>query len=376
MVNSKDAPTPEHNKLQIRFYDNNFILKLFPNYFKIDVDVDVKQIYEDLKSHVLFENAILVQNEQYIAIENGYIKYQFDLDAPIKNSCEVELEGIFNWDVILDMRVSKQIQRLFYHDDCLANLIFNLENEKLHYEEQPTIRLFPEAQAKASAIRNNKTEESILLKEPTLINQIIEEVLNPLCDECKFYHKLCFQCQRKKIWEKNIEHQRKREPYEQKINYLSKFREWILNNNKISTEKLFTEINGSALSTFTRDIYYKHRDNYYTIDNLSPITDLSRSKLYKIFIEIKTSLGDDYPCVLRKMKEQIYLTNSKYKESKGIRYCLVIETFNSEAINSDQLHKIFNDSGIIVIILDEIDINENTSKNIKLENLPNLLEND
>lgn len=63
-----------------------------------------------------------------------------------------------------------------------------------------------------------------------------------------------------------------------------------------------------------------------------------------LLCEIKTLLGDDYPCVLRKMIKQ---------KTEGI-LILLIKDFNSRAATCEQLIEIFKQSDILVIFFDEI----------------------
>jgi len=84
-----------------------------------------------------------------------------------------------------------------------------------------------------------------------------------------------------------------------------------------------------------------------------------------ICIEIKPSLGDDYPCVLRKMKTQIQLTINEYtiKEPKPgeykykylpSNYVLLIKDFNSAITTKEQLISIFNQSNIKIVFIDDL----------------------
>jgi hypothetical protein len=74
-----------------------------------------------------------------------------------------------------------------------------------------------------------------------------------------------------------------------------------------------------------------------------------------IYCEIKPLLSDDYPNVLRKMKNQIKLT--KESKKKGI-YVLIVKDFVSDTVNKEQLIKIFKDSDINIIF-----VNENKNEN-------------
>lgn len=114
-------------------------------------------------------------------------------------------------------------------------------------------------------------------------------------------------------------------------------------------------------------------------------------KFNELYCEIKPCLGDDYPCVLRKMKTQIELTNNyakKYNEDKkelykkeyeedwkmrkywnehkgSYNYCLtqeyinpeyvlLIKDFNSSTTTKEQLITIFNQSYIKVVFIHEL----------------------
>jgi hypothetical protein len=76
--------------------------------------------------------------------------------------------------------------------------------------------------------------------------------------------------------------------------------------------------------------------------------------------EIKPSLGDDYPEVLRKMKTQQSLSDNdkKWAPSEYIcykkKYLLIIGSFKSKAASREQLIEIFKQSNIIVKFINDI----------------------
>ena len=72
-----------------------------------------------------------------------------------------------------------------------------------------------------------------------------------------------------------------------------------------------------------------------------------------IYIEIKPILGDDYPNVLRKMKQQKNLTSCT-TEMMRKHYILLVKDFASSTTTSEQLIQIFNQSNINVIFLKDI----------------------
>lgn len=72
-------------------------------------------------------------------------------------------------------------------------------------------------------------------------------------------------------------------------------------------------------------------------------------------IELKTSLGDDYPCVLRKMKRQMQMIKERrYGCCRYNKIILLVDQFESEAITKEQLVQIFKNENIEVMFFDEI----------------------
>jgi len=127
------------------------------------------------------------------------------------------------------------------------------------------------------------------------------------------------------------------------------------------------------------EAYEKYRKKYNIPDSGD---DLICDVLY---CEIKPLLGDDYPCVLRKMKSQIELTNNDinkeneatakdyrrdglqlfYKnkpfydyllrqQMKRPQYILLIKEFNSSTTTKLQLTQIFNQARIQIIFVDDL----------------------
>jgi hypothetical protein len=70
-----------------------------------------------------------------------------------------------------------------------------------------------------------------------------------------------------------------------------------------------------------------------------------------MFIEIKPSLGDDYPSVLRQMKRQQETTNRMVtNETPGVVYVLYTESFASDGVTLSQVRKIFSLDNIMVVV--------------------------
>lgn len=78
----------------------------------------------------------------------------------------------------------------------------------------------------------------------------------------------------------------------------------------------------------------------------------------KCKIEIKPILGDDYPCVLRKMKRQMQLLNVRdkfgFRTHSHYDIVLLVDKFKSEAITQKQLIDIFRNEHIKVVFMKDI----------------------
>lgn len=75
----------------------------------------------------------------------------------------------------------------------------------------------------------------------------------------------------------------------------------------------------------------------------------------KNFFEIKTTVSDEYPNILRKMKEQIRQTKQEHQRGKFI---LWIENFSSLITTRQTLQQIFHQEGIEVVFADELRSNQ------------------
>lgn len=103
-----------------------------------------------------------------------------------------------------------------------------------------------------------------------------------------------------------------------------------------------------------------------------------------ICCEIKPTLGDDYPCVLRKMKQQLehtskYINNTPFSSKPRpfnhlIRPILVIKDYNSKVTSLDTLKEIFKQHKISVLLLSDINTVEKDKHHYTLEELNKLLQ--
>ena len=94
-----------------------------------------------------------------------------------------------------------------------------------------------------------------------------------------------------------------------------------------------------------------------------------------IFIELKPKVGDEYPCILRKMKSQMRYTIEakivhpiRVKRKYGnLIFCLLIGEFEGESITREELKIVFEQSEIRVIFIDEINMDEFESIKQKIQ---------
>lgn len=88
--------------------------------------------------------------------------------------------------------------------------------------------------------------------------------------------------------------------------------------------------------------------------DVSYMASSAQMKLYiKILIEIKPTIGDDFPSVLRQMKASMPLI----EDSLGTKsyYCLLVRQYNGEGANKEQFIKFFQSQGYTVVFFDDIE---------------------
>lgn len=88
--------------------------------------------------------------------------------------------------------------------------------------------------------------------------------------------------------------------------------------------------------------------------------------LGNIYIEIEPLLGDDYQCVLQKIKYQKELTLNTSKIQEPCNFVLLIGEYNSLSTSRDTLIKIFKKSGIDVVFIDDLEFKDNKLSKIHL----------
>lgn len=139
---------------------------------------------------------------------------------------------------------------------------------------------------------------------------------------------------------------------------------------KCDIENLTENLTSKNLTTmqYLYQILAKYNFKYNNSDYFRPLdTYINKENKYKVLIdavycnitvccELKPFLSDDYPCVLRKLKTQINLTeNDKTTfEKMNKKYILIIGKFTSTTTSITELRAIFKQSNIRIIFTDEI----------------------
>ena len=138
----------------------------------------------------------------------------------------------------------------------------------------------------------------------------------------------------------------------------------FINMNKAK----FTFSNKDETVTVTPRGLYKIFDTNYEDDSILSDAIYSISNLNGIVVELKPSVGDDYPNVLRKMGQQRTIMLSKIRENISNRpyfdedcmpkfiYCLLIDEFNSEVTSREKLKEKFSNSNILVTFKDQLNV--------------------
>lgn len=460
---NKDEPTPEHNKLQNMFMEENNRIKL------------VKCVFNNGKYYDRFF--------EYFKFKNYYHKITKDYNLTFESK-NYEFEGIFNWDLIVyytyeysdiilpstefnmkivqdekELRKEHFRQSLILFDEIIdtvrkeeeetikeykiKNEIFNQEIEnypekiKIYKEEknnyENSIRIYKNKQENKkyndlnrhineclkincndmgfeykdfNMIRKSKSNKEIFIVDANtfykkneakilqkLIDKDIQSYLDihgeiikekepkeptkpPLPEEPKELIKdcdgnICVDCDEKDnilkekikysyktiiindiitgLYNRNYSNhhiitKRKKEFEEEELK--------IINNEKNLENSIINEY-GKKIESELKSMGYEGEMG--PMDFSTTIYG-SYSKNMVICCEIKPIIGDDYPCILRKMKAQIKLSKTSKKfEDKIPRYVLFVKDFNSEETTKEQFVEIFRKSNINVIFKEQLD---------------------
>lgn len=308
---TKDEPTPAHNKLQNMFLDNDFVKKFI---------------------------------SMFVPIYNFNIN---EKSETINYELSVEFESTFNWDVVIDKT----------YDFCLNYVTPGVSK---HIEEVNDLV--------NEIIHAKKTHEET---RDAHIGKFNDEYGN---DKCKDVYKdnkmLCSEFRIKSIIKNygdrcltSIKHTNNLIE-ELDNNFIDK-----VNSIKLLVVKKTTE-QRQIKPSITNDKFVNVGHEYGTKKNKDVDKELiSSSRIWserrtKYYLEIKTTVGDEYPCILRKMKDQIEKTKNQIEKQKNTCHdthyntkcypVLIIDNFKAESCTKLQLVEIFKRDNIRVVFFEDI----------------------
>lgn len=260
-----DSKTPEHNKLQNMFFDPNVQKRLIKRIFSTHL-VKMKDSINNLIKDPEFIDCFGIKPEHTID----------DLLRTLK--VKVVAEGEFNWDIILtygngDISFDsiEEIEKQFKKTYEKMNNLENYEEEQLMLYEAAK----KEYEQKLFELDNDSTSETNRID----IRQLFGGPNN---------------LYKKQTLTSGFNEYEKR----YKTNILTYKQTYIAYKKKYYND---------LVSRYFKSTYYEitKRGDIYAIDIII------FSNEYSVFCELKPSLSDDYPCVLRKMRSQIELRKSK-----------------------------------------------------------------
>jgi hypothetical protein len=407
---NNDSPTPEHNKLQNMFLKEDVCLKLFDKFTKYGM---VKTYTKELEK---FSNEF----KQYFTLKCGDVYHNFKDTLKL-----IQFEWKFNWDVCIPCNHDyKQKIEVLTKDETMKEIQKEIPIEELNKiteENQNIMKKKYDEYVKHATLEINKYkdlyekevyeyEENLKRHKEFKGNKSEKEFLNDLealeflsiteyLKDDKYKNRLSFNFGRK-IYLSKLEEIRDKLDNEDKNDiheYIDKFKNpkgvnKSYGSNFCKMEKAQKELESyiskyednvklelqKKIDNFYKDQYNTNIDKLKKYENLKfNIFDYNKENLSilgnynihldineNIFIEIKTSLGDDYPCVLRKMRNQKdqtlnHFKTGSYYSSLYFRFILLIKSFNSTNTTRDELIKIFNQADIHVIFTNELFGEEN-----------------
>jgi hypothetical protein len=179
-------------------------------------------------------------------------------------------------------------------------------------------------------------------------------------------------------------------PEHNKLQNLFLENDYVINFLRKFYDKETYKINFSKV-TFEAEFNWDVRISGVTVTRENDVTvSVCRDKPH--FIEIKTSLGEDYPNVLRKMKSQINQMRNKYREENKVwvnysttcnnkgrweyndgcriygAFILLIDNFTCDVTSKKELINIFSKDDIQVVFMDEKDTILTKEEKLEKEN--------
>jgi hypothetical protein len=388
---TNNSKTPEHNKLQNLFLDENNQQKLLSKLFNKEVNSKIDKINNILQNEVIIRCFGI----------NNIPEFSINLDNTI-----IKFEYKFNWDLYLHHRDQKVIE-----------LISNLEIEqidKIKYKEQYDIkenekynnnlllldRFIEELSKFNEEIANMSVDEeqvkNIVNKYPAYIHAHVswgERIGDKYKESLKQERERIYRNLIYKTWENNTKinelfenckvnfrDKLYRYGYKYSINDIYKIKKEYENDYAENYENNFNKHYEKYRLQYYEDILKNYKDSYIRVEKSNKIQYCLIIYIYDIntsvCCELKPTLSDDYPCVLRKLQTQIepiynYKERNKFNSNEVLfrgspRPILLIESFTSKYTSKKQLIAIFKQHKIQVIFTNEI---FETSNSLEIESV-------
>ena len=340
-INTDNTPTPIHNQLQNRFLEDENRKKLLIKIYNLEKN------YLDLQTKIS-DDFNIEYNTKFL-------------------SSKVQFEGEFNWDIIIYDIYSSfgNVSPLNSFLEINHELVGKINNNRAilsnDWVGEKTYSTF------ASNLRELRKSRLISAGQTKFDNLHSRKLLPPDCGFRDIDSIVMVIRAAEDVSEKVIE----------KVKDKYKDAEISLQNDDIKLiNKISTAVDNILVdSKLAQDYYYRptiDTEDYSSKLSLDELPNLS-IKLPGVVnyhcIEVKPTLGDDYPCVLRKMSNQARLILASSSESTFFRgnkisttqkysykFILVVGEFNSDVTTTEQLKEIFANSGIIVIFTDELNL--------------------
>jgi hypothetical protein len=313
---TNNSKTPEHNKLQNLFLDKSNQKKLLSNLFKSRLDlIELDGILN------LFKDADFIR---------CFGKNTMPVFINDVSKTTVKFEEKYNWDLIM------------YYEDHQIKCIISIQEieliDKLKYKEQYDVE------------EKEKYTNNLLLMDKLILSAIANNIDYDIFKKCQDIRYISID-----ITEKG----------DNRVNRFKKYKKEYEDVYSQNYETKFNEHYNKYRLQYYRDIVEKYcgknRRRYIDVINTinneyELIIDICHYEDRLVFCELKPTLSDDYPCVLRKMKAQIELTrkDGTFGADYKHRYILLIGTFTSVNVSKEQLITIFNQSNIKVMFTDEL----------------------
>jgi len=338
-------------------YNNNLLLidKLIEGRIKLDQE-GIKKYDENMREHLdkceKYENDLNIyfqqkpQNEKDIANYEKKInvyqtkrdKFITDKTKQICQELEINYDNFVKWDI--KNNGYSHLDRDTKHTTEQKKQLREIVDDKL----KPFIKEF-----EGMNTRPNFVEKLNIPTKPSLPQKYDYNKQIYIYEKDSEIFKLFEKC-------KKINHMH--DLYS--VDNLNKYKKEYENEYIKNYEKKFNEHYDKYRLQYYRDIIKKYcNKNVYVEKTNENQYELSINICHynnAICCELKPTLSDDYPVVLRKLKTQIELTqNDKTNfEKLNKKYILIIGSFTSIDVSKEQLITIFKQSNINVIFTDEI----------------------